>query len=70
MKNNDIKIKSRLLIENEIIPIICVGETLRSKRKILKQMIFSQLEECLPESQIVKNTYILLMNQFGQLEQD
>tara|TARA_B100000965_G_scaffold290678_1_gene248484 strand:- start:260 stop:982 length:723 start_codon:yes stop_codon:yes gene_type:complete len=58
-KNSDIKIKARLLIENEIIPIICVGENEEQKNlNLTNKVIFSQLEECLPDISNSKNTII------------
>tara|TARA_B100000035_G_scaffold118207_1_gene100244 strand:- start:594 stop:1328 length:735 start_codon:yes stop_codon:yes gene_type:complete len=50
-KNSDVKKKINIAIKNDIIPIVCVGESflLRKKKTYLK-FICKQLEECIPKS--------------------
>jgi len=57
--NSTIKEKASKLIENEIIPIICVGETLEEKNNNLtNKVIKKQIEECMPKSAKSDNAII------------
>ena len=50
-KNSDIKKKISIAIKNNIIPIVCVGESLLlRKKKIYLKFICNQLEECIPKN--------------------
>jgi len=54
-----VKEKAARLIENAIVPIICIGETLEEKEKSLtNQALKYQLEESLPENSNNFNTII------------
>ena len=58
-KNEMIKLKSKNLIENDIVPIICVGETIEEKeRKITKEILKKQIEQSVPDISNFKNTII------------
>jgi len=58
-KNNDINLKSFHLIKDEIIPIICVGETMEEKVKgKTNEVLGNQLTECIPDSSNATNTII------------
>ena len=58
-KNKNINLKSKNLIENEIIPIICIGETLEEKeKKMTKEVLSKQIQESVPEVSNYKNTII------------
>tara|TARA_B100000963_G_scaffold303118_1_gene276257 strand:- start:623 stop:1342 length:720 start_codon:yes stop_codon:yes gene_type:complete len=47
--NINVKIKSTNLIEENIIPVICVGETLKEKEKNLtEEILFTQIKESIP----------------------
>ena len=47
--NNDVKIKSLNLIEENIVPVICIGETLEQKEKNLTEEILStQIKDSIP----------------------
>tara|TARA_B100000575_G_scaffold181455_1_gene145707 strand:+ start:1444 stop:2163 length:720 start_codon:yes stop_codon:yes gene_type:complete len=47
--NINVKIKSTNLIEENIIPVICVGETLEEKEKNLtEEILFTQIKESIP----------------------
>ena len=49
--NNFVKKASSLLFSKNIIPIICVGETLEIKnKKITNQFIKTQIKECIPDN--------------------
>ena len=57
--NKNILIKSDKLIEKNIIPIICIGETLEQKEKNLtKEILSRQLDECIPTTSNYKNSLI------------
>ena len=57
--NKIIKMKAIRLIENNIIPIICIGETLEEKNNNNTQNVLkNQLEESVPESSNQFNTII------------
>jgi len=57
--NKIIKLKAIRLIENNIIPIICIGETLEEKNNNKTQNILkNQLDESVPESSNQFNTII------------
>jgi len=48
--NETVSQKSKNLIENNIIPIICIGETLEQKeKKITKEVLTKQILESIPE---------------------
>ena len=58
-KNQNINLKSKNLIENKIIPIICIGETLdERKNKLTKEVLTKQIEECIPDLSNFENTII------------
>ncbi len=57
--NQNVSLKSKNLIENKIIPIICIGETLEQKeKKLTKQVLQDQIRESIPEISNSKNTII------------
>ncbi|MDC3132001.1 triose-phosphate isomerase, partial [Pelagibacteraceae bacterium] len=57
--NENVRIKSTNLINKNIIPVICIGETLEEKeKKITKSILSKQLEEGLPEISNYQNTLI------------
>ena len=54
-----IKLKSSNLIEKQIIPVICVGETLEEKnKKQTKDVITTQIEHSIPDISDFNNTII------------
>ncbi len=54
-----IKLKSSNLIEKQIIPVICVGETLEEKnKKQTKDVITTQIEHSIPDMSDFNNTII------------
>ena len=58
-KNEEINHKSENLIQNNIIPIICVGETLEDKEKgITNDILEEQLKNSIPISSNFQNTLI------------
>ena len=58
-KNEIVNLKSKNLIENKIIPIICIGETLEEKEKNLtKEVLIKQIEESVPDISNFENTII------------
>ena len=58
-KNEEINHKSENLIQNNIIPIICVGETLEDKEKgITNDILEEQLKDSIPISSNFQNTLI------------
>jgi len=58
-KNEEIKLKSVNLINNNLIPIICVGETLEEKEKgITNDILEEQLKKSIPNSSNFENTII------------
>ena len=58
-KNEEINYKSENLIKNNIIPIICVGETLEDKEKgITNDILEEQLNNSIPISSNFKNSII------------
>ena len=58
-KNEEINHKSENLIQNNIIPIICIGETLEDKEKgITKDILEEQLKNSIPISSNFQNTLI------------
>ena len=57
--NEKINLKSKNLIENNIIPVICIGETLDQKeKKITKNVLKKQIQESLPNISNFRNTII------------
>ena len=57
--NETVRFKSINLINKNIIPVICVGETLEQKeKKITKSILSKQLEEGLPDISNYENTLI------------
>jgi len=57
--NNKVNIKSANLIEENIIPVICIGETLEQKEKKLTEEILStQIMESIPNLANFQNTLI------------
>ena len=57
--NENIKIKSLNLIEENIIPVICIGETLEQKEKNLTEEILSiQIKDSIPKSANHQNALI------------
>ena len=57
--NNNIKLKAINLIDKNIIPVICVGETLKEKEsKITKSVLLKQLEETIPDIANIENTLV------------
>ena len=57
--NYNVNIKSSNLIEQNIIPVICIGETLEQKEKNLTEEILStQIKESIPNSANYQNTLI------------
>ena len=58
-KNQIVNQKSINLIKNNIIPIICIGETLNQKeKKITKDVLSKQIEESIPKVSNFENTII------------
>ena len=58
-KNEEINLKSAILIKNHLIPIICIGETLEEKEKgITNDILEEQLKKSIPISSNFKNTII------------
>ena len=58
-KDQDINLKSERLIANNIIPIICIGETLEQKEKrITNTVLEEQLMNSIPSSSTFENTII------------
>ena len=59
-ENNDIiKLKSANLIDNNIIPVICVGETIEEKENMLtKNVLRKQIIESVPNTANFKNTIV------------
>ena len=58
-KNEEINRKSERLIGNDLIPIICIGETLEQKEKgITKKVLEEQLMNSVPSSSNFENTII------------
>ena len=58
-KNEEINRKSERLIGNDVIPIICIGETLEQKEKgITKKVLEEQLMNSVPSSSNFENTII------------
>ena len=57
--NNNVNIKSSNLIEENIIPVICIGETLEQKEKNLTEEILStQIKDSIPNLANHQNTLI------------
>ena len=57
--NETVRFKSINLINKNIIPVICVGETLEQKeKKITKSILSKQLEDGLPDMSNYENTLI------------
>ena len=57
--NETVSQKSKNLIENNIIPIICIGETLEQKeKKITKEVLTKQILESIPEIASFDNAVI------------
>ena len=58
-KDNEINLKSDLLIRNSVIPIICIGETLEQKEKGITNIVLQeQLMNSIPISSSFENTII------------
>ena len=58
-KNEIIRVKAQNLIENDIVPIVCVGETLDEKNKgKTKEVLYDQISNSIP-SNLSNNTVIL-----------
>ena len=58
-KDKDINLKSERLIANNVIPIICIGETLEQKEKgITNTVLEEQLMNSIPSSSTFENTII------------
>ena len=58
-KDQDISLKSQRLIANNVIPIICIGETLEQKEKgITNTVLEEQLMNSIPSSSTFENTII------------
>ena len=58
-KDQDINLKSERLIANNVIPIICIGETLEQKEKeITNTVLKEQLMNSIPSSSTFENTII------------
>ena len=58
-KDKDIKLKSQRLVANNVIPIICIGETLEQKEKgITNTVLEEQLMNSIPSSSTFENTII------------
>ena len=58
-KNEEINLKSAILIKNHLIPIICIGETLEEKEKgITNDILEEQLKKSIPISSNFENTII------------
>ena len=58
-KDQDINLKSERLIANNVIPIICIGETLEQKEKgITNTVLEDQLMNSIPNSSTFENTII------------
>ena len=57
--NSVINLKSKNLIDNKIIPVICVGETLEEKEKHLTtEVLTKQINECIPNVANYENVII------------
>ncbi len=57
--NEKVRSKSINLIENKIIPIICLGETLEQKeKKMTKEILTEQINQSVPEVSNFENTII------------
>ena len=57
--NETVNIKSLNLINNNIIPVICIGETLEQKeKKITKDVLTKQICESVPDLSNFENTLI------------
>jgi len=58
-KDQDINLKSQRLVANNVIPIICIGETLEQKEKgITNKVLEEQLMNSIPSSSTFENTII------------
>ena len=58
-KDQDIHLKSERLVANNVIPIICIGETLEQKEKgITNTVLEEQLMNSIPSSSTFENTII------------
>ena len=58
-KDQDINLKSQRLVANNVIPIICIGETLEQKEKgITNTVLEEQLMNSIPSSSTYENTII------------
>ena len=58
-KDRDINFKSQRLVANNVIPIICIGETLEQKEKgITNTVLEEQLMNSIPSSSTFENTII------------
>ena len=58
-KDQDINLKSQRLVANNVIPIICIGETLEQKEKgITNTVLEEQLMNSIPSASTFENTII------------
>tara|TARA_Y100000996_G_C22348191_1_gene571638 strand:+ start:25 stop:744 length:720 start_codon:yes stop_codon:yes gene_type:complete len=58
-KNKTVNLKSQNLIENNVIPIICIGETLEQREKnMTKEILQNQIQESIPNISNFENTII------------
>ncbi len=58
-KNNTIRLKSINLIQKKIVPILCIGETLKEKNQNMTEKVLAkQLIECIPDISNFENTII------------
>ena len=58
-KDQDINLKSQRLVANNVIPVICIGETLEQKEKgITNTVLEEQLMNSIPSSSTFENTII------------
>ena len=57
--NYKINLKSKILIQHNIIPIICIGETLEEKNKnMTKEILKTQVEQSIPDIANFQNTIL------------
>tara|TARA_A100001011_G_scaffold78844_1_gene81472 strand:- start:6574 stop:7293 length:720 start_codon:yes stop_codon:yes gene_type:complete len=58
-KNDIVNKKCINLIDNNIIPVVCIGETLAEKeKKLTKQILNTQIKQCIPKISNSENTII------------
>jgi len=59
VSDNDIKIKSKNLINNNINPILCIGETFDQKEnKLTKEILYNQVTNCMTSDSSNETTII------------